>query len=77
MFFMKKNVGNVDSAIRICLAITIVVLYYFGVIIAPWAYVLLGFAVILLVTSVARRCLIYPLLGINTRTAKTNPETAR
>ncbi|MCD2259591.1 YgaP family membrane protein [Psychroserpens luteolus] len=68
---MKSNVGTSDKVIRIALAIVIGVLYFADIISGTWSYVLLGFAFILILTSVMSFCPIYKLLGINSCSLKT------
>ena len=63
---MKKNVGNSDKGVRVLLAIVVALLYYFDVIHGTLAYVLMGVAIVLLVTSLINFCPLYRLLGINT-----------
>jgi hypothetical protein len=63
---MKKNMGNADKAIRVILAITIALLYYFNVIEGALAYVLMAFAIIFLVTSFINFCPLYSLIGVST-----------
>ena len=63
---MKKNVGNKDRTLRIILAITLLVLYYFQVIEGTFAIVLLAISGVLLLTSLVHFCPLYSILGINT-----------
>ena len=63
---MKKNVGNADKGFRVLLAIVVALLYYFEVIEGTLAYILMGFAIILLITSLINFCPLYTLFGINT-----------
>ncbi|MAX70732.1 MAG: hypothetical protein CMC76_06460 [Flavobacteriaceae bacterium] len=63
---MKKNMGSLDKGIRIVLAITVALLYYFNVIEGTLAYVLMAFAIIFLLTSFISFCPLYTVLGINT-----------
>ena len=63
---MKKNVGNIDKAVRIILA---VVLYYFaynGDVGSPWNYVLYVVGVVLLLTALLGTCPIFSAMGIST-----------
>lgn len=62
---MKSNVGKTDKVIRISLAVLIGVLYFTDVITGVLAYVLIGFGLILVLTSFASFCPIYKLLGVN------------
>ena len=63
---MKKNMGSLDKGIRVSVAIIIALLYMFDVIQGTLAYVLMGIAIIFLVTSFINFCPLYALLGINT-----------
>ncbi|MBT8259873.1 MAG: DUF2892 domain-containing protein [Flavobacteriaceae bacterium] len=63
---MKKNVGNTDKGLRVLLAIVVAALYYFNVIEGTLAYILMVFAIILLITSLVNFCPLYTLFGINT-----------
>jgi hypothetical protein len=64
---MKKNIGTIDKAIRIILAILIGVLYGAHVISGTAAIVLVVLAVILLLTSLVSFCPLYFPFGISTR----------
>lgn len=63
---MKKNMGSLDKAIRVAIALVIALLYYFNLVEGTLAYVLMGLAVILLLTSFISFCPLYSPLGINT-----------
>lgn len=63
---MKKNMGSTDKGIRVLIAIIIAVLYYFNVIEGTLAYVLMGLAIVLLITSFINFCPLYTLIGVNT-----------
>lgn len=63
---MKKNVGNTDKGLRVLLAIVVALLYYFNVIEGTLAYILMAFAIVLLITSLINFCPLYTLFGINT-----------
>ena len=64
---MKKNMGTIDRAIRILLAIVIAVLYFAGAI-SGLATVILGiFAVIFLLTSSVSFCPLYLPFKFSTR----------
>lgn len=63
---MKKNMGTIDRAVRIILAIAVAVLYL-GDQISGLAAVILGIvAVIFLLTGIIGFCPLYLPLGINT-----------
>lgn len=63
---MKKNVGSIDKGIRILMALAVVLLNYFEIINGTTAIILLGIALILIVTSFANFCPLYALLGKST-----------
>ena len=48
---MKKNMGSADKGIRVAIAIVIALLYYFNIVEGTLAYVLMGLAIIFLLTS--------------------------
>ncbi|MFC1539426.1 DUF2892 domain-containing protein [Candidatus Latescibacterota bacterium] len=64
---MKKNMGTIDRAIRVSLAIVVVVLNFTGSV-TGWAKIILGiFAVIFLLTSSVSFCPLYVPFKISTR----------
>lgn len=63
---MKKNIGNIDRLVRIVIALIIDVLYFTNVITGTLAFVLLAFALILIVTGIFRFCPLYLPFGIST-----------
>ena len=65
---MKKNVGNIDRAIRILVAIGVVGIYFTGMISGIVALVLLALSGILIATSFMSFCPLYLPLGLSTRT---------
>jgi hypothetical protein len=67
---MKKNMGAVDKAIRIIIALVIGVLAYTNVISGILAIVLLVFAVVFVATSLISFCPLYWPFGINTAKKK-------
>ena len=64
---MKKNMGTVDTVIRILVAVVVVILYFTNVISGTLGIILLAVAAILVVTSILSICPLYMLLGLNTR----------
>ncbi|WKK81816.1 YgaP family membrane protein [Marivirga arenosa] len=64
---MKANMGTADKAIRILLAITVGILYYFGVISGTLAIILGVLAIIFIATSFISFCPLYLPFGISTR----------
>ena len=69
---MKKNMGSIDRVVRIILAITLVLLYYFEVITGTWAIAGIVLAVVLAGTSFISTCPLYMPFGISTN--KSGPE---
>ncbi|MBL7759554.1 MAG: DUF2892 domain-containing protein [Sediminibacterium sp.] len=63
---MKKNVGSLDKAIRVLLALLVGVLYFTGAIEGTIAIVLLVLAGIFILTSVISFCPLYLPFGIST-----------
>ncbi len=63
---MKKNMGTTDKLIRVVIAAAIGLLYYLDYISGTLAYVLMGIAIILLITSLINFCPLYRLLGKST-----------
>ena len=69
---MFNNVGTVDRIIRLLLATA---LAYFGLIIYSGSALGIGLtiaAVVLAITALAGSCMLYGLLGINTRKPQQN-----
>ena len=64
---MKKNVGTIDKAIRILVALVVVALYFTNVISGVLAIVLLALAAVFVVTSLLSFCPIWLALGLSTR----------
>jgi hypothetical protein len=64
---MKKNVGTIDKAIRILVAVIVVVLYFTHVISGVLAIILLALSAIFVVTSLLSFCPIWLALGLSTR----------
>jgi hypothetical protein len=67
---MKKNMGTLDRAIRVLLAVAIIALYVLGYIPGTWTVVLLILAGIFIVTSLAGVCPLYLPFGIRTNRDK-------
>ena len=63
---MKKNMGTIDKAIRILIAIVIAVIFYIGVITGVLGIVLLVLAAVFVLTSLISFCPLYLPFGINT-----------
>jgi hypothetical protein len=67
---MKKNIGTIDKAIRILVAVVIAILYFTNVISGIVAIVLGLFGVIFLLTSLVGVCPLYLPLKISTKESK-------
>lgn len=63
---MKKNMGTIDKAIRILVAVVIAVLYFTNTISGTLAIVLGILAVVFILTSFISFCPLYLPFGINT-----------
>jgi len=63
---MKKNMGSIDKAIRLLVALVIVILAFTKVITGTLAIVLLVLAAIFILTSLISFCPLYLPFGINT-----------
>jgi hypothetical protein len=63
---MKSNMGATDRVIRIIIAVIIGILYFENVISGTIAYILLGIALVFLLTSFIGSCPLYSVFGINT-----------
>lgn len=69
---MKTNMGTLDRALRVLVAVVLGALYFMQVISGTVAIVLLIFAGIFILTSLVSFCPLYYPLGINTCKTK-NP----
>lgn len=67
---MKKNMGSVDRALRVVVAVVLAVLYFLGVIDGTLGIVALVMAVIFVGTSFVSFCPLYLPLGISTQPKK-------
>jgi hypothetical protein len=64
---MKANMGTADKAIRILIAIVLIILYFTDQISGTAAIILLAFAGIFIATSFMSFCPLYLPFGISTR----------
>jgi hypothetical protein len=62
---MKSNVGSKDKLIRLAIAIAIIILFYLNVFSEIVGLVLLGFALVLSITSLIGFCPLYRVFGIS------------
>jgi hypothetical protein len=67
---MKKNMGTVDRAIRVILAIVFVMLYFTNTVTGVFGIILLVFAAIFVLTSFVGSCPLYSLFGFSTCESK-------
>jgi len=63
---MVHNVGTVDRVVRIILGLVLAGAGLLGSVPAPWHYLAIFIAIVLLVTGIAARCPAYALLGFST-----------
>jgi len=63
---MKKNMGSIDKAIRLVIALVIVILAFTNVISGTLAWVLIILAAVLVLTSLFSFCPLYLPFGIST-----------
>ena len=64
---MKKNIGSLDSNIRITLAIVLSLLFLGKFIVGNLGLIAFIIGIVLLVTSLVSFCPLYKLLGITTK----------
>lgn len=67
---MKKNMGNIDKAIRILVAIIVVALFFTNVISGTLGVILMVLAGVFVLTSLIGFCPLYAPFGIKTCLAK-------
>lgn len=70
MNHMKRNMGAADQAIRLLVAVIIIITYFSNIITGNAGIVLLSLAGVFMITSFAGFCPFYSLLNINTSEAK-------
>ncbi len=63
---MKKNMGTIDNAIRILVAVVVVILFFTGVISGILSIILLVLAAVFVLTSLIGFCPLYKPLGLTT-----------
>lgn len=69
---MKKNIGFVDTLLRVIFSLMVFMLAVFGMITGITAIVLCLLGAIFLVTSMAGTCVVYLPFGISTRKKSTD-----
>ncbi|HEX3008288.1 MAG TPA: DUF2892 domain-containing protein [Bacteroidales bacterium] len=67
---MKKNMGTIDKAIRILIAVALTVLFFTHVISGTLGIILMIFAAIFVLTSFISFCPLYLPFGISTNKKK-------
>lgn len=63
---LPKNMGSIDRAFRLIIAIAAITLYFTGTVTGFWGIVLLLFAVATTFTGISGFCPLYPIFGWNT-----------
>jgi len=63
---MKTNVGTIDTAVRMLIALIVIGLYFMNVIAGIAAIVLLVLAGVFVITGLLKFCPLYLPFGINT-----------
>lgn len=63
---MKKNMGSIDKAVRIVIALIIAILFYANVISGTLGIVLLVLAGVFIATSLINFCPLYSIFGVST-----------
>lgn len=69
---MKKNMGTVDSILRIVVAAIIITLYLMNLITGTMAIILFVLAIVFILTGFLQFCPLYLPFGINTRKTDEN-----
>jgi hypothetical protein len=64
---MKKNLGNLDRAIRVILGILFAVLYFTNVISGTAGIILMVIGIVFILTAIFSFCPIYWPLGLSSR----------
>jgi hypothetical protein len=67
---MKKNMGTIDKAVRILIAVVIGILFFANVISGTLGIVLVALAVIFVLTSLISFCPLYLPFGLSTNKKK-------
>jgi hypothetical protein len=67
---MKANMGILDRALRIALAIVFTTLFFTETISGTWGIVLMVLAIVFALTSIVSFCPLYAPFGINTCSTK-------
>ncbi|MCF8258907.1 MAG: DUF2892 domain-containing protein [Flavobacteriales bacterium] len=67
---MKKNMGSIDKAVRIILALVFAGLYFGDIVTGTLGIVLVALSGVFVLTSLISFCPLYTLFGISTCPAK-------
>lgn len=68
---MKKNMGNLDRAIRVLLAVVFAALYFTGTVSGTLGLVLVILGSVFVLTSLVSFCPLYSIVGLSTCPTKT------
>lgn len=68
---MKKNMGNIDRAVRILLAAVFAALYFTGTVTGTLGLVLVILGGVFVLTSLVSFCPLYAIVGLSTCPTKT------
>lgn len=71
-YIMKTNVGNIDKAVRIVLAVVFAALYFTGTVTGTIGIILLVLGGVFVATSLVGFCPLYSIFGLSTCPAKKN-----
>lgn len=67
---MKKNLGNADRIIRLCIAGVLALLWFQNIITGAWGIVALSVAAVFVLTSFVSWCPLYAIFGIKSTPKK-------
>ncbi|NCU02448.1 MAG: DUF2892 domain-containing protein [Chitinophagaceae bacterium] len=67
---MKKNLGNADRIIRLCIAGLLAVLWFQNIITGIWGIVALAVAAVFVLTSLVSWCPLYAMFGLKSTSKK-------
>jgi hypothetical protein len=67
---MKKNMGSTDRAVRLSVAILLIIFYFLGVFSETFGVIALVVAGVFTLTSLVSFCPLYTLFGLTTRNKK-------
>ncbi|MBK6291296.1 MAG: DUF2892 domain-containing protein [Candidatus Kapabacteria bacterium] len=63
---MTKNMGSIDRAFRVLVAVAIGIAIYMDAVTGTWAWVLGSLSVVFVLTSLVSFCPLYTIFGIKT-----------